>query len=349
MKKFTALLLCILYFFSTNICFAFSELNYLKNIDKSVLIPQVESVLAENSYEIKKKNSVYSSYSVSTKKPERHISVVLQQSGSNLFYYFESDDSSKKIHKKIIKKIKKLDIEYQKSENAMNLRNFAKVVQTTITGQTKKYSFEEPKISVQQTKIEKQNKNKSTSLKGFVGNIPKGTKIDAYLQSGVNTAIAKKGDSITAVLKSDWIYKNCIVAQQGSLLYGTLTDANHAKLGSRNGSVKMSFNKLVTPKGKTYNLVTQDIDFKVTNEGKVKKVLTNTLVYAAIGAIVGLAFAALTGDTSDLARGAIIGASVTGGTALATNVAEKGVDAEIPAYTDIEVILEQPLNVVLNY
>ena len=57
MKKFTALLLCILYFFSTNICFAFSELNYLKNIDKSVLIPQVESVLAENSYEIKKKNS----------------------------------------------------------------------------------------------------------------------------------------------------------------------------------------------------------------------------------------------------------------------------------------------------
>lgn len=348
MKKYIAFILCIVYIFSANVCFAFSELNYLKDVKKDTLIPQVEAVLIGNSYEIKNKNAVYSVYSVSSKKPDRHVSIVLQQSGKNLFYYFESDDSSKKIHKKVLKLIKNLDIVYEKSEDASHLTNFSKIVQKTITGEKTKYTFETPKPAVyQQTAAVKKEDN--TTLKGFVGKIPKGTKMDVYLQGAINTATALKGDSVTSVLKSDWVYKNCVVAQQGSLLYGSLSEANRAKLGSRNGSVKIVFNNLVTPKGKTYKITTDPIEFNVTNDGKVKKVVTSTLAYAAIGALLGLGIAAMTGDTSNLATGAIIGAGIGGGGALATNVIEKGVDAEIPAYTDMEVELASPLSVVLSY
>ena len=350
MKKYVSLILAIVYLFSTNVCFAFSELNYLKNIDKNTLIPQVEGVLADNSYDIKQKNSVYSVYSVSSKKPERHISIVLQQSGSNLFYYFESDDSSKKVHKKILKMIKKQDIIYEQSENQMHLTNFAKIVQKTISGEKTKYTFEQPKPAVTADKQSaSKKKQEDTTLKGFVGKVPKGTSMDVYLQAAINTATANKGDNVTAVLKSNWMYKDSIIAEQGSLLYGTLSEANHAKLGSRNGSVKIVFNNLVTPRGKSYQISTEPVEFNVTNDGKVKKAVTSTLAAAAIGAVVGLAFAALTGDTSNLAQGAIIGAGISGGGTLIANVVEKGVDAEIPAYTDLEVKLASPLDVVVNY
>ena len=146
------------------------------------------------------------------------------------------------------------------------------------------------------------------------------------------------------------MYKGSIIAEQGSLLYGTLTKAEHAKLGSRNGSVQINFNKLITPRGKTYIISTDKIDFNVTNDGKVKRTAKATLAAAAIGALVGLGLAAAwAGDSSDLLTGALIGAGIGGGGALATNIIQKGVDAEIPAYTDIEVELASPLDVVISY
>ena len=71
---------------------------------------------------------------------------------------------------------------------------------------------------------------------------------------------------------------------------------------------------------------------------------------ALLGAALGVAFAFIGGGSaSNIANGAIIGASVGGGSALVTGVAQKGVDAEIPAFTDIEIVLDKPVDVVLSY
>lgn len=345
MKKFWSLILCFMYIISSNACFAFSELYYLKNVDNKTISNQVETVLNEEEYNIQKKNPFYA---ISKKKQENYAVVVLQQSGKNLFYYYESNDKNKKLNKKIIKTFKKADIVYEQSENEQHLNNFAQIAYRTMTGQKKVYSFEEPKK--QQTSVKAAQKNTtSTTLKGFVGKIDAGTKLNVYLQNPINTATAKKGDNVIAVVKNDWIYKECTVAPQGSLLYGTLTKANHATAGSRNGSVSIVFNKLVTPKNKTIEISTEKIDFDVTNEGKVKRTITNTVAMAAVGALLGVGIAALTGDSSNLAQGAIIGASIGGGGALATSAIQKGVDAEIPSYTDMEVVLNKPVNVVLSY
>ena len=108
----------------------------------------------------------------------------------------------------------------------------------------------------------------------------------------------------------------------------------------------MNFNKLDTPDGKTYDLVTEKIDFNVSNDGVVQKTLTSAASAAAVGALVGLAVALLSSNHA-YARDIGIGAVISGGLALATTVMQNGVDAEIPAYTDLEVVLDEDINVVI--
>ena len=138
-----------------------------------------------------------------------------------------------------------------------------------------------------------------------------------------------------------------MIAPQGSVVYGTLTKAEHARHGMRNGGVVIDFNKLVTPDGKSYNLVTQPVDFDVTNEGKLKSATGKFVSAAAVGALTGLLWALL-GD-HNYGKSAAIGAGVAGGISEVSSVTEKGVDAEIPSYTELEIQVEQNINVIVNY
>ena len=348
MKKIFALFLSVFYFLSTNACFAFEELYYMKNVSKDSAYSQIKSVLDDKDFEIKNQNPLHA---VSKKKPENFAIIVLEPSGQNLFYYYESNDKNKKLNKNILKAFKKNDIEYEQSQNAMHLANFSDIVYRYNTGTKKVYSFEDPKT--QTTAAQSQasaTKKPSTALKGYAGKIDKGVKLNIYLQNAINTATAAEGDNVNAVLKEDWTYKEYTVAPVGSLVTGTIVKASPAKLGSRNGSVDIVFNKILTPDGKTLNISTEKVEFNVTNEGKAKQVITATLGMALLGAALGVAFAFIGGGSaSNIANGAIIGASVGGGSALVTGVAQKGVDAEIPAFTDIEIVLDKPVDVVLSY
>lgn len=347
MKKFFALFLCVLYFLSTNICYAFEELYYLKNIDKQSATGYIKEVLTDKDFIIKNEEPLHV---ISEKKSENFAIIVLQPSGKNLFYYYESNDKNKKLNKNILKTFKKKDIVYEQSLDAMHLANFSDIVYRYNTGTKKIYTFEEPKPKQNTTVFENTPKTAPTTLKGYAGKIGNGERLNIYLQSGINTATAAEGNIVNAVLKQDWTYKEYTVAPVGSLVTGTIVKASPAKLGSRNGSVDIVFNKILTPDGKTLNISTEKVEFNVTNEGKAKQVITATLGMALLGAALGVAFAFIGGGSaSNIANGAIIGASVGGGSALVTGVAQKGVDAEIPAFTDIEIILDKPVDVVLSY
>ena len=347
MKKFFALFLCVLYFLSTNICYAFEELYYLKNIDKQSATGYIKEVLTDKDFIIKNEEPLHV---ISEKKSENFAIIVLQPSGKNLFYYYESNDKNKKLNKNILKAFKKKAIVYEQSLDAMHLANFSDIVYRYNTGTKKIYTFEEPKPKQNTTVFENTPKTAPTTLKGYAGKIGNGERLNIYLQSGINTATAAEGNIVNAVLKQDWTYKEYTVAPVGSLVTGTIVKASPAKLGSRNGSVDIVFNKILTPDGKTLNISTEKVEFNVTNEGKAKQVITATLGRALLGAALGVAFAFIGGGSaSNIANGAIIGASVGGGSALVTGVAQKGVDAEIPAFTDIEIILDKPVDVVLSY
>ena len=273
--------------------------------------------------------------------------MILQQSGSNMFYYYQSVNNSR-LNNAIVKEIKKQDIECEQSFNQSIIdiyNNLAKDVITT-TGSVKKYTFEEPE-SVFTPPQEATKSQQSNALKGYVGQLASGTKISIYLQNAINTSTAQKGDQVIGVLTGNLTYNNTVIAPQGSLVYGTLSKARSATYGSRNGRVIIDFNQIVTPENKTYDISTEEIDFSVTNEGKIARSAKNAVVGAATGALIGMLFAALTDHS--VARGAAIGAGMGAGSSVIHSTAERGVDAEIPSFTELEITLSQPLNISVSY
>ena len=143
------------------------------------------------------------------------------------------------------------------------------------------------------------------------------------------------------------MYGNDVLIPQGSLVYGSLKKARSATYGSRSGRVVIVFDKIVTPDNQTYSISAEEIDFTVSNEGKIGESAKSALTSAAVGALVGLLFGALS-DSSHIGRSVAIGAGVGAGASAITSVAEKGVDAEIPSFTEIELTLKSPLNVSVS-
>lgn len=210
--------------------------------------------------------------------------------------------------------------------------------------------YEFPEITLEEQLNTTEHTESSAALKGSVKKISKGTSVEAYLQSGISTATAQEGEVVAAVLKDNWYYKNALVAPQGSVIYGQISKARPSAFGSRNGYVQIAFTKLITIDGKEYDISTEKIDFKVTNEGKVTSSVVTVAKWAVAGAVLGALVGVALGDSgSSIAKSALIGAGAFGGTSAIGAAAERGIDAEIPAYTDLEIVLDEPLKVLVNY
>lgn len=345
MKKFLALFICLFYFISSNICYAFSELYYLKSTTEDIANSHLKLILQDKKYSILKEDPIYA---LSNKDPNDYILMMLEPYGNNLLYYYEASEN-KKLNKKVLKTFDSANIIYEKSYNEVTLNRFSEIAQRTLSGQANTYSFEEQpaQITVKNQELQPQKPVSPTTLTGFVGKVGRGVTLPIYLQDPINTATAYVGDQVIGVLRENWTINNThTIAEQGSILYGSLTKAKPAQYGSRNGKVQIDFYRLETPSGKIYDLKTQKIDFEVTNDGKLKRTATKVAGAAVAGAVVGLLFALL-GSDNNYGSAAAIGAGVTGGVALATQVAQQGIDAEIPSYTELDVILESDINVVI--
>ena len=350
MKKLFILFLAFL-LSAFNCAFALNEVYYLKNAAIETVKPSILNGFYSYDYKVVSQQNPY--YGVSIKDSSDYAVVILQQSGSNLFYYYQSTGNSK-INRYIKKSIKKAGIEYEKLYNYNTISTFEEIANRTVnsykngTAQNN-YVFDnnEPAYSNSYTKTNTVVNNQNANVyKGQVANVASGTKINVYLQNAINTSSAVEGDRIIAVLTGDLKYNGYTIAPQGSLVYGILTKARHATYGSRNGRVVIDFNQLVTPEGKTYNIETEKIDFTVTNEGKVAKAASGVVVGALAGALGGLLVGAL---SHNVGTATAIGAGIGAGTALIGGAAERGVDAEIPSFTEMEITLTKPFNVTISY
>ncbi len=333
---------------SINPCFAISKLYYLKNIKKESISKQIESVLILKNYTIKNKDPYYS---ISIEDPSEYNVIILQSSGENLYYYFNSNTKSKKLNKTILKTLKNKNISYEENEDERLLTNFSEIAQRTITGEKKEYKFPEIQYSKKNNGITSLEENKSsTTMKGFIGKVGKGESLDVYLNTTINTATAHGGDQVSGILNADWrTSNNLMVAEKGSILYGHITEASCAKAGLRNGKAEIVFTRMETPSGKSYEIQTEPIKFNVTNEGKAEQIITSVVTNALIGAGIGVLLGLISGDTHNILKGAAVGAGVSGTTTAAFDIADKGIDGEIPAYTNIEVKLKNDVDVVLSY
>jgi len=343
MKKFIAIFITLL-FLGTNSAMAFSEVYYLKNATVEAMKPVVKDAIESYNFKIIKENPYYAQ---SVNDSSDYAVIILQQSGNNMFYYYNSNDN-KKINKKILKAVKNSDIECEQSFNTNIISIYDNLAQKTINNEaTNNYVFRdnEPNYysSSNSSSAQKQSSN---SLRGYVAKIESGTKLKIYLQSAINTANAVEGDRVIAVISQDLKLNGVSVIPQGSLVYGILTKARHASHGSRNGRVVIDFNQIVTPDGKTYDISTEKIDFTVTNDGKVASVAKDVVVGALVGGLAGLLIGAC---TKNIGTATAISAGVGAGVGALSNVAEMGVDAEIPSFTEMEIELTKPLSTNVSY
>lgn len=343
MKKYLTYLLLFVYVLFPNVCFAnVSNLYFIRNTNKNTLQPIVEKYLLNSKYEIVKRNPYLAVYK---KNASNYVIIILQNSSANMFYYFNSTDN-KSINSSIIKELKKQNVSFEQSFNQSYLTTFGNQANKILTN-TENNSYTFTDNTVVNTTVKSSNTVSNKVLKGYVGQIPKGTMFKSYLQTPVNTATANVGDSIIAILTEDWMYNGSVIAPQGSVLSGTIVKAQSARYGSRNGSVDIDFNTLQTGK-KTYNISTEKIEFDVSNDGKIGKVSKNVLAGAATGALLGLLIGLCNSKTSNGAATAI-GAGIGAGSAIIGSAVEKGVDAEIPTYTELDITLSKPMNIVISY
>ena len=83
MKKLISAL--IVFFYSCCNVYAFSELYYLKNVSTSQIAPIIKNAYAEKNFSLYKENPYYG---INNRYTDEYATVILQQSGNNMFYYY---------------------------------------------------------------------------------------------------------------------------------------------------------------------------------------------------------------------------------------------------------------------
>ena len=344
MKKIIALLILFSFMLPTQ---AMNALYRFYNTDKNAFSRSVLNILLDKNYSIKKQDPY-----LAEKKNETAV-IILQEEGNNLIYYIETNSDKNTLNKAILKEYK--NILKDELLNPNYLQTFSSSAKRVITGEKKTYSFVEENPPQTEYKPLAQNvqKRPETSLQGYVGKVGKGSIIKVYLQDPINTANVKTGDTVIAVLESDWIPEGYKIAPQGSILKGQMTEAYPAKRGMRNAKVTILFDTLTLPNGTVYNLSTKKTDFVVDNEGRfmsaTRKVATSALAGALTGLIIGGITALAGRDSSSLWKGAAIGAGISGATSIVSQVAEKGIDVEIPAFTELEIEVDKNIEAIISY
>ena len=192
--------------------------------------------------------------------------------------------------------------------------------------------------------------NHNQPLRGSVITVPAGSSFSATLSSELSSANVTTGQSVYMVLGNDFYYGDKLVAPAGSSVSGTVIEAQPAKHGSINGKLSVRFNQIRTPMGTMIPISavikTDDNSGVLVGGTKVdvaKEYTKDLAVGTAAGALSGLVFGALAGGS--VGRGAALGTAVGAGGGLVKSAIDKGHDVEIPANSNVELYLTQPITV----
>lgn len=233
-------------------------------------------------------------------------------------------------HTKIEKKKRKK----QKSKNTAE-RKAEEVIEEEIN------QINPTTIPVFQPEIKISDDLSTNTLKGNIFYIPAGASFKGVLQSSISSASLDRNDTIAAVLYSDWYYNNILIAPQGSILYGKALESKQAGFAYGNGSLSITFNEILTPKGDSIKLESNIVTIAVESQ-RAKKIATNVVGGAVMGLVSGVLYALITGG--DIVNGMAIGSGVGAGGGVIRAAANKGEDVEVPAGTSIDIRLIKPMN-----
>jgi len=190
-------------------------------------------------------------------------------------------------------------------------------------------------------------------LQGKVVTVPTNTYFKVITTNPISTEYLTQGDTVSVVLGSDFYYGGSLVLPANSIINGTAVIAQKAGRTGKNGKLKIVFRNATTPNGQriplSAKLATEDgtgIISGGTTKGRMYEAAKDTAVGAAGGALLGTAIGAIAGGRPG--KGAWSGTAIGAGLGLGKSVIDKGNQAEIPANTPVDIILDQPLVVSPN-
>jgi len=238
-------------------------------------------------------------------------------------------------HTKLEKEKKKVKKRKQKKTKTTEEAKTEEVIQEEIN------KINPTSLPVFQPEIKISDDLSQNTLKGNIVYIPAGASFKGVLQSSISSASLDKNDTIAAVLYSDWYYNNVLIAPQGSILYGKALEAKQAGFAYANGSLSITFNEILTPKGDSIKLESNIVTVVVESQ-RAKKIATNVIGGAIMGLVSGVLYALITGG--NVVNGMAIGSGVGAGGGAIRAATNKGEEVEVPAGTSIDIRLTKPMN-----
>ena len=189
-------------------------------------------------------------------------------------------------------------------------------------------------------------------LRGKVVVAPAGARFDASIVTTLSSEINRIGDIVTASVSNPLVVGSDVVLPAGSQIIGQVVNVIPARrfMAGAGGQIEIRFTSIQTPDGQRYPL-SASVDttqFKLqaeTGGSRTAKAAGKAVVGAGLGAALGTAIGAIAGGMPG--HGAWSGAAIGGGTGLLAGLASKGAELIIQSGTQVPVILDQSLQVVV--
>ncbi len=188
----------------------------------------------------------------------------------------------------------------------------------------------------------------NSNLQGHAVYVPAGVTCQGVLSQQISSESAIVGQSVSVVLKNDFVYNNQIIAPVGSTIYGSIVSNQKAGLGNRNAKTMVRFTTISTPYGNTIpiNAIIATTDLTGVLKGgammdSAKEYAKDTVVGAGTGAVLGTAMGALAGGS--VGKGAVYGTALGAGVGLLKRTADKGEPVLIPANSVVNLYFIQPI------
>ncbi len=169
--------------------------------------------------------------------------------------------------------------------------------------------------------------------------LPAGTTFALEIVDAVSSKSSAVGDPVSARIAQDVLVEGEVIVPAGSVVSGTVAEANPANRFAGISSLGLHFDALETPNGKRHDV---DFTYHAEKRGEKKKDAATIGGAAVGGAILGRILKdgdRAKGTKEGAIAGAVIGTAIAGAT--------KGQDVEMPAGTPVQIELTVPVTVTL--
>jgi len=160
--------------------------------------------------------------------------------------------------------------------------------------------------------------------------LPSGTKIRVQMDNGINSKVSNAGDTFTTTISEPVKVRETVVLPIGTIIEGRVTEAKRASVGSKNGSLVVSFETLRFATGEKREIKGVMVNPLAAESSQTVNILT-VAGSAALGAIFGSA--------SKGGNGALIGTAIGTGAGAGVVFLRKGKNVGIKNDEEFEIEL----------